>query len=255
MNERERALYRILASISNTDAPLVFKGALITKLILAENGHQLTDRPTNDIDASWVGAPPTMEALVETVNKALEPLADHLRAEARRAYGSNTSAGLRIVNSETGEQVVTMDVDIKPVIGSKIYYYGEMGIRGVLVNSVLSDKICVLSGEHIFRRAKDLIDVFALAHCVAVNTSDIYEAIKVSHRTLGTFEVYQTRRSDLDHAYSKLIGIADKPDFNDVYAYLNKFLLPFIEKDAKNKVWHHDKGTWCDVEEKAEIET
>ena len=34
MTDRENIMYQILGKISETDAPIVFKGALITKLIL-----------------------------------------------------------------------------------------------------------------------------------------------------------------------------------------------------------------------------
>jgi hypothetical protein len=43
-------------------------GGLITKLILVESGLVVLDRPTIDIDANWVGAPPSMAELVSTVN-------------------------------------------------------------------------------------------------------------------------------------------------------------------------------------------
>jgi|GEM_PF-3645869 len=38
MNEDEKLMCGIIAKISETNAPIVFKGALITKLILAEHG-------------------------------------------------------------------------------------------------------------------------------------------------------------------------------------------------------------------------
>jgi hypothetical protein len=142
MNEREKTLYKILAAISDTDAPLIFKGALITRLILEENGYRSADRPTNDIDANWIGNPPTMDVLVSVINKSLESLGNTLHAEARRAYSDTTSAGIKIINRKTGEQFVTMDIEVKPIIGSKIYYHGEMSIRGALATAVLSDKIC-----------------------------------------------------------------------------------------------------------------
>jgi hypothetical protein len=44
-------LAEILGTISATDAPIVFKGALIAKLILSENGFVSTARQTRDIDA------------------------------------------------------------------------------------------------------------------------------------------------------------------------------------------------------------
>jgi hypothetical protein len=39
MTQQEQLMYQILGRISETDAPIVFKGALITKLVLAENGY------------------------------------------------------------------------------------------------------------------------------------------------------------------------------------------------------------------------
>jgi hypothetical protein len=72
-----------------------------------------------------------------------------------------------------------MDIDIYPVFGSKVYHYGEIGIKGVLPAEILADKISVLSGRYIFRRAKDIFDVYALAHCVRATTSEIYDAQKM----------------------------------------------------------------------------
>jgi hypothetical protein len=41
----------------------------------------------------------------------------------------------------------------------------------------LSDKISVLSSNPIFRMAKDVIDTYALAHCLEIHTKDIYSTI------------------------------------------------------------------------------
>lgn len=37
MNEKEKLMYNIMGSFNNINAPIVFKGAMITKLILMEN--------------------------------------------------------------------------------------------------------------------------------------------------------------------------------------------------------------------------
>ena len=42
MREKEQLMYQIIGMLSNINAPIVFKGALITKLILKENGYNLT---------------------------------------------------------------------------------------------------------------------------------------------------------------------------------------------------------------------
>ena len=44
-------MYEILAAISNTEVPIIFKGALITKLVLKEQGFDQIERMTRDIDA------------------------------------------------------------------------------------------------------------------------------------------------------------------------------------------------------------
>jgi len=64
---QEHLMYQVISGISDIDAPIVFKGALITKLILKENSYAEMERPTNDIDANWIGEPPTMDELTEVV--------------------------------------------------------------------------------------------------------------------------------------------------------------------------------------------
>ncbi|MDR1322223.1 MAG: hypothetical protein LBK56_12515 [Gracilibacteraceae bacterium] len=131
-------------AVSATDAPIVFKGALITKLVLAEGGFVSFNRHTNDIDANWIG---------------------------------------------------------------------------------------VLSGKYIFRRGKDLVDVYALAHCVRLLTDEIYGTLRNKHRELDAFTEFRTRRQDIEHAYNMLKGIEGKPDFSEVYLYLERFVSPFARKD------------------------
>jgi hypothetical protein len=164
MSEHENIMYRILGKVSDTDAPIVFKGALITKLILAENGFTSLSRRTVDIDANWVGEAPTMNDLVSAINKSLADFNGKLYAEATRNYGDKRSACIAIVDTETENRIITMDIDVKRAVGERIYFNGEIAVRGVLANEILADKISVLSGKVIFRRAKDLLDVFALAH-------------------------------------------------------------------------------------------
>ena len=244
MTEQERLMYQVIGKISEVNAPIVFKGALITKLILEENGYTMTERPTNDIDANWIGEPPTMDELADLVNKALASFEGGMCAEPIRAYAPDKSAGIQIIDNESGIPIISMDISIKPVIGSRLYYYGELTIRGVVPEAVLCDKISVLSGERIFRRCKDLLDVYALANCLEICTDEIYDALEKSGRALGSFEAFCTRCADLEHAYNKMRGVVGKPDFDEVYAYLGGFLEPFIMSNRKSMIWVGNKGSW-----------
>ncbi|MDR1421887.1 MAG: hypothetical protein LBI64_03365 [Coriobacteriales bacterium] len=64
------------------------------------------------------------------VNRTLEAFSDELYAKTKREYDDRQTAGLSIIEAATGDPVVSMDIDIKPVSGSRLYYFGEIGIRG-----------------------------------------------------------------------------------------------------------------------------
>ena len=245
MMELERMMYRIIGAVTELDAPIVFKGALITKLILAENGYTAFQRPTVDIDANWVGAPPTMDELVRIVNRSLACLNGKLYAEVIREYGDKKSAGIAIHEAATGNRIVSMDISIKPVVGSKVYFYEETRIKGVLVNEILADKITVLSKQILFRRAKDLIDVYAIAHCVEVSTADIFDVFtSTPDREVGAFDEFIHRHQDVEHAYERLRGIENKPPFDQVYKYVLRFIQPFANRDVAPYVWNSEKASW-----------
>ena len=247
MTEHEQLMYHVLGRISESNAPIVFKGALITKLILAENGYTASERMTRDIDANWVDIPPSMCVLVETVNKSLESFDGALHAETIREYGEGKSAGIAITNTATGDRIISMDITIKPVFGSREYFYGEVGIRGVLACEILADKISVLSKQIMFRRVKDLVDVYALAHCVNVQTTEIFDVFKGKLAVVGEFSELFTQRDDVEHAYNKLKRMENKPLFDDVYTYLTQFVQPFAQQDETPRIWNSESLTWEDL--------
>ena len=247
MTDQETTMYQIIGAICEANAPIVFKGALITKLILAEYDYTVLERKTRDIDANWIGTPPPMGEIENIINHALKGLDGRFHAKAHREYGERISAGLYIIDNATGENVVSMDIDVRPICGSTMYHYGEVAIKGVLVNEILSDKITVMSGMKLFRRLKDFVDVYALTHCVKVKTTDIYEVISNKRLELGNFTEFLTRRADVEHAYNKLQGVDGKPTFDEVYSYLTRFIHPFAQKDEKPRIWNSGKQDWDDV--------
>ena len=99
----------------------------------------------------------------------------------------------------------------------------------------------------IFRRTKDLIDVYALTHCVEVQTSEIIKIITNKHLDLGGFNEFLTRRNDVEHAYNKLRGVENKPSFDEVYLYLTRFVYPFAQNDKSPRIWSSRKQTWTNV--------
>lgn len=248
MTEQEKLMYEILGQITTSDIPIVFKGGLITKLILSESGLNSVQRTTKDIDANWIGQPPSMDYLVDSLNNSFGDLQKSYKAIASRQYGIRQSAGISIIDKNTGRKFITMDIDIKPLIDSKTYYYEQTKIRGVLPNEILADKICVLSGDAIYKnRAKDILDVFLLSKSVEVYSKDIFDICQRAGRKIKSFDAFHNKKAEIEHAYNKLKGIEGKTDFDSVYNYLCKFVIPFEQEIIPNKLWNIKTLSWNDV--------
>ena len=247
MTKQEEIMYEIIGSITSTDLPIVFKGGLVLKLLLKENGFEEIERMTKDIDASWIGTAPTMSVIASDISQCLEKTHPALVAIPSREYGERRSGGIRIVEKETEDEIASMDIDIKPALGDKEYSIGDIKVRGIISDEILADKISVLSGDFIFRRVKDIVDVYALAHCITIKVNDIFSAFQKTGRVFGKFQKFLNQMEDLEHAYNKLNIVRGKPSFEEIYSYLVLFLEPFYKENTKsNSVWDNDKKEWSD---------
>ena len=61
VDKNEVLMYKMISALANMGAPIVFKGALVLKLIQMQTGNiDGLDRETHDIDGDWVGGTPDM---------------------------------------------------------------------------------------------------------------------------------------------------------------------------------------------------
>lgn len=246
MTDKEKLMLEIMGKISNADAPIVFKGAMVTRLILSEYNFDKISRTTRDTDAHWTDSPPTMAHLVSEINRSLGSLQERYVAQSVRGYKEKQSAGISIVDKATNSELFSMDISIKPVYGSRVYYHGDIGIKGVLPDEILADKLAVMSSNRLFQRMKDFIDVYALSHCVNIQTSRILDVFATKKMELQSFDAFNNRITDMKHAYGKLRGVEGKPDFEVIYAYMDKFIRPFIGNTIVNNVWDSAAQVWFD---------
>jgi hypothetical protein len=238
-------MYAVMGVIADGNVPVIYKGALITKLILQENQFDAFVRETRDIDASWAGAtPPPMELLTEMLNRALTGL--NLKAVAVREHGEKMSASYDIFDMSNNELSMTIDIDMRSAVESRTYIYGNVTFQGVTPDNVIADKISAVSSDKVFRRAKDLIDIYALAHCVVLKTDNIRSIWERESRAIGDFNAFVNRREEVRHSYEKLRRINKKPEFVVIYDYLVKFLTPFFVKNTTALTWGNGKNDWAD---------
>ncbi|MCH5199704.1 MAG: nucleotidyl transferase AbiEii/AbiGii toxin family protein [Oscillospiraceae bacterium] len=245
MTEQEKLMYELMGKLSSSDVPLIFKGGLITKLILEENNFNDVQRTTIDIDADWIDTPPAMDKLVSIINSALGELQNQYIATQYREYGEKRSAGINLLDKSSGTKVVSLDIEMKPTIGSTTYYFGEISINGVLPNEILADKIHVASSDLVYKyRVKDLIDIYSLSHCVDINVKEICDICSSREKEIYSFDGFFNKKSNVEHAYNKLGRIEGKPDFAVIYEYLSVFFKPFAEKKLLEEIWNPKAILW-----------
>ena len=149
-------------------------------------------------------------------------------------YGEGRSAGFELSDPASGEVLFTMDIDVnRPAVETRIYEVAEMRFRGSALVPMLADKVSVLSGDKVFRRVKDLIDLYYAARVYKPEWPEVLQAVKDSGRTLGSFDSFLTRTEDLRHAYNKFRFDGDviKPAFDEVYQTVREYIaeaLPTI---------------------------
>lgn len=236
LTETEKMMYSIMNALSSL--PIVFKGSMITALVLKDRGFDTFHRETVDIAADWIGTKEDMNVLCESLNKALSSL--NIQVEAFREYGDKTSAGFKFYSGD--ELITKMDMDVGRKIADKqefsIYEYS---FSGITPDQIITEKLCAISTEKVFRRIKDIIDLYALGSCSHFRIDDIYDILDKTERSFGDFNAFLSGEEGLSQAYDKMKRMDYKPSFRDIYGLVRDIVLP-VSRNEQNMSW--DKNGW-----------
>lgn len=200
-----------------------------------EAGFTNDTRHTVDIDANWYSDEwPSGEQMEESIQKALRSSKINLNVRLYRMYDEGRSAGFELSDPSSDEKLFTMDIDVnRPIVETRIYEIEEIRFRGSSLIPMLADKLTVVSGETVFRRIKDLIDLYYAAQVYTPGWQEILQAVKDSARTLGSFDGLLKRADELQHAYNKFRfdGDVSKPAFEDVYQTVLDYIAEVLPEN------------------------
>lgn len=231
----ERLMYEVMKAIYDSGIPISFKGSMVLKACLIEAGYSEEIRHTVDIDANWNSdAPPTAEQMTESLQSALRKNSIDLDVSIYRMYGERRSAGFELTQRETGEILFSMDIDVNRLIPpTKIYEVEGFRFRGVSPSQMISDKLAAVSTEKVFRRIKDVVDLYYFSKVFDFDKADIIQTLKSSGRYLDTFNGFLHRTEELMHSYEKFrfAGGVNKPPFDEVYCAVKSYIKDILPKD------------------------
>ena len=149
-------------------------------------------------------------------------------------YGEGRSAGFEITDRTTDEPLFTMDIDVnRPVPETKMYEIDGLRFCGASPYSMISDKVSVISTDKIFRRVKDVVDLYYASKVIPFNRAGIEYMLRNSKRDIGNFDGFLHRPEDLKHAYEKFrfTGDIEKPPFEEVYRTVRTYIQYILPRE------------------------
>ena len=231
----EKLMYQVMKAVYDSGIPINFKGSMVLKACLMEAGYSEETRHTVDIDANWNSENfPSSDQMVESLQNALDKSNIGLDVSLYRMYGESRSAGFQLTDRESGEEIFTMDVDVnRPLPPTKIYEVEGIRFRGVSPSQMIADKESAISTDKVFRRIKDVVDLYYISKVFVFDTEDVFRTLENSGRSLGSFDGFIHRAEDLSHSYEKFrfAGDVNKPDFEEVYSAVKTFIADILPKE------------------------
>lgn len=186
--------------------------------------------------------PPETKQIEQKLNSIVSKELQNVHFKADRDYIiGKRSAGFRIYDGET--EISKMDLSMNNATPSSRYYYAEASFTGYALENIIADKVSVLSGNKIFRRTKDFIDIYSLLITLDIEKKIIIETAKKKGRSFEDFDAFINRKNDLEHSYGLMKGIENKPDFDSVYDLVYRF-VEGIRSDDTDIKWNHLESKW-----------
>ena len=237
ISAEEQLMYNVMKAVYESGIPISFKGSMVLKACLMEAGFADDTRHTVDIDANWYSDEwPSGEQMEGSIQNALRNSGIDLNVRLYRMYGEGRSAGFELSDPSSGEVLFTMDIDVnRPAVETRIYEIAEIRFRGSSLIPMLADKLSVLSSEKVFRRIKDLIDLYYTAQVYTPDWQEVLQAVKDSGRMLGSFNGFLSKSDELQHAYHKFRfdGDVSKPVFEDVYQTVRDYIADVLPANSE----------------------
>ena len=241
LTTEEKLMFEVMGAIYDSGIPVDLKGSMALKACLIEAGYSGDTRYTLGIDANWrSSAPPPVERMTESLQKAIDRLGFDLNVSLYRMYGESRSAGFDIADRATGEIMFTMDVDVnQPKIPTRVYEVNGLRFCGVSPFYIIVDMISVISSDMVFQRIDDVIDLYYFSRVFEFGDAGFFHILQSSGKTLGNFDGFLRREDDLRQAYDnfRFTGNVTKPMFDEVYRGVKEYIYTILqnEKSRENR--------------------
>lgn len=131
--------------------------------------------------------------------------------------------GFKILD-EKGSTISKLDMDIKDNPFYVICNINDINIMYSSFDKMMADKLHSISGTHIFRRVKDILDIYMIISDNDIKRENVMKILKYENRELGDFSTMLENKNLLKESYDKLQGINNKPKFQEIWDAIIEYL-------------------------------
>ena len=98
---------------------------------------------------------------------------------------------------------------------------------------MIADKLSAISTEKVFRRIKDVVDLYYISKVFPFRTDEILHTLESNGRTLDSFSGFLQRKDELKHSYEKFrfTGDVRKPSFEEVYYAVKVYIKDVLPRE------------------------
>lgn len=243
-------MYKVIESMSTLKYPIVFKGALVLNHLMETKGITETQRGTKDIDADWVGGRVSMEELLSIIKESIDCIEiDGLEVRLIREATERRSSGFEVLLEN--QNLFSFDISLrKNQFTTEYITRNGVTFIGASKEKIFIDKISAISSRILYRRTKDIYDLYLLSMLEGYYIGEINYVLEHSGRRLSEFNEFINDIGEIKNAYFKMRGIINPPEFDIMYGRVRDFCSPYITKGytSGNGLWNVKAGLWIPVQ-------
>lgn len=184
---------------------------------------------------------------VETYTEVFGDIESWLNSGTKQyMYFKNGSAGYDFVVTAGMEQMrIGIDLNVAPMHIISIDYTDTFNIPTYDIYTMLADKMAVMCNRVIFRRIKDLYDIYAILHLADISYAQLWQRVErkrpgvVSQRN---YMLLPEHYDSLQHAFTQFKGIEQHHDFDSIISVVSYFMTKYMKGDVV--IWDHNQLIW-----------
>lgn len=232
-------------SLKCTKGDLVLKGGLALEDKLRATAPDFL-RYTHDIDLH-VGSIETYTEVFGDIESWLNSGTNKYVFKSTKVRDfKNGSAGYDFIVSAGTEQMrVGIDLNVAPMQIISIDYTDTFSIPTYDIYTMLADKMAVMCNRVIFRRIKDLYDIYAILHLADISYAQLWQ--RVGRKRPGVvsqcnYMLLPEHYDSLQHAFTQFKGIEQHHDFDSIISVVSYFMTKYMKGDVV--IWDHNQLIW-----------